>query len=528
MTRLLLSGLCLIAAASLASAQTPAPPVYSLPLAGTGDGGSSLPTNKLPAPAFIPGPPGAVSPGPEETQSLPQPDPAPALEQRIKQLEMQVNQLQNPVQNQPPGNPAVPAPEGIDFPPTPAGETGLFQFPYLDMQDGFFIRSPDGKNVLRITGQVQADYHGYLNSVDTTDIDTFEVRRARLGLEATVFEYYDFRILPDFGQGKVVVQDAYANVHYWNEFQIEVGKFKQPISYEEVAIMDRYVPFLERSMIDQITPARDPGIMAHAENIFAGRFDYGFSLSNGGINGDLDTNQSSDFDARVVIRPFNSPDCWCCLCGWQFGLSGGFGNEHEPINPSILHTPAGVPWFEFNSTVTAAGVRTRFCPEVAYFLGPLGLAAQYMDQHQEMRPAAALAAPKYQIDVPMQGFYVMGTLLLTGEQRTSYTELVPLAPFDVKAPCNAPGAWELAVRVSRLEVGADAFTPGVAQLSNPALWSSGATELTSGFNWYLNKWVRIQFNWEHAWFDQPVELGTAPVGKTQHQDSLLTRFQIIF
>jgi phosphate-selective porin OprO and OprP len=84
------------------------------------------------------------------------------------------------------------------------------------------------------------------------------------------------------------------------------------------------------------------------------------------------------------------------------------------------------------------------------------------------------------------------------------------------------------LRVSRLEVGYQAFVPLATQLANPALWSRGATEMTSGFNWYFNRFVRVQFNWEHAWFDQPVELGTGPSGKTQHQDTLATRFQIIF
>jgi hypothetical protein len=85
----------------------------------------------------------------------------------------------------------------------------------------------------------------------------------------------------------------------------------------------------------------------------------------------------------------------------------------------------------------------------------------------------------------------------------------------------------LAARVSRLEVGDAAFLPGPSRLANPDLFSSGATELTLGFNWYLNKLVRAQFNWEHAWFDDPVRLG-AGGGFVDGQDALLTRFRVIF
>jgi hypothetical protein len=40
--------------------------------------------------------------------------------------------------------------------------------------------------------------------------------------------------------------------------------------------------------------------------------------------------------------------------------------------------------------------------------------------------------------------------------------------------------------------------------------------------------VRTQFNWEHAWFDDPVQLGPSRRNLTKDSDALLTRFQIIF
>jgi phosphate-selective porin OprO and OprP len=512
MSKTLLGGLCLFVAVSVAFGQRPVPSFFE-------------PQDPQGAATACHNPRDVFDLGQNQEPTPPQPDSSSTLEQRLKNLETQFNQLQNPSTAQ--TEPRESTTSGSSD--TSGASREGSPFPFMDTQDGFFIRSKDNKNVLRLTGQIQSDYHGYLNPVDTTDIDTFVVRRARFGLEATVFQYYEFRFLPDFGNGQVVIQDAYANVHYEDDIQLQVGKFKQPISYEQVAIMDRFVPFLERSIIDQLTPARDPGIMFHGENLFDNRFDYAMALSNGETNGNLDTNNSSDFNARIVFRPFNSPE-WDELRYLQIGLSGGFGNEHEPINPSVFKTPAGVPFFQFNSTVTASGTRTRLCPEIAYFLGPLGLAAEYMDWHQDMRPGstAAFAAPRFLVDLPIDGWFVFGTLLLTGEQRTSYTELTPLAPFDIRCPWSAPGAWELALRVSRFEVGDQAFVPVATQLANPALWSRGATEMTSGFNWYFNKWVRVQFNWEHAWFDQKVELGTGQAGRTQHQDSLITRFQIIF
>lgn len=52
------------------------------------------------------------------------------------------------------------------------------------------------------TGQIQADYGAFLEERHYTDIDSFFVRRARLGIDATIFRYYGFRLLPDFSNAQ--------------------------------------------------------------------------------------------------------------------------------------------------------------------------------------------------------------------------------------------------------------------------------------------------------------------------------------
>jgi phosphate-selective porin OprO/OprP len=407
-------------------------------------------------------------------------------------------------------------------------------------KNGFFLRSEDDRFHLRITGQIQADYRAFLDGTDYTDIDTFLVRRARLGIEADMFKYYEFRLLPDFSNAQTPgnpaqerIQDAYLNVHYWNAFQVEAGKFKQPFSYEQL-IQDRFVPTVERSLIDQLVPARDEGVMIHGYNLFYGRFDYQVAVSNGEINGDEDTNELKDLVARVVVRPFNQTDWWL-VKGLQLGMGVTTGHEQEPIMPNQLRTPATVLWFTFNSTVRADGLRNRWSPEVVYFNGPLGLAAQYFRQDQKMSPIFAGPGSQYDISVPFEGFYVLATYLLTGEERTTYSApVVPNHPFDPCHPVMCAGAWELVARVSHLTVGDDVFVPLATgkktflTLADPTRSSLGATEMTLGFNWYLNAWVRVQFNWEHAWFEDPVRLGPGLSGYLKHQDSLLSRLQVIF
>jgi phosphate-selective porin OprO/OprP len=449
-----------------------------------------------------------------------------------------------PIADAPPA--LVPVPSGLSGPPSdpvsnvpdaaraPAGQvpTVQIQLPSnvltAGWEDAFFIRSANKDFVLRITGQIQADYREYLENHDTTDVSRFLLRRARLGVEADLLTYYEFRILPDFGQGQSRIQDAYLNIHYVDDLQIEAGRFKQPFSYEQL-IQDRYVPTLERSMIDQLVPARDIGLMLHGKKLLGDRLDWAVSVSNGEINGDTDTNGNKDLNYRLALRPFKGIEALDFAQRLQIGFAQSVGKEQEPVVPNTLTTPLGVRWFTYNSTVRADGMRTRYSPELVYFLGGFGFASQYFHQEQQLRPSSVGPGSRLQIDVPTEGFYVLATYLLTGEERTEYTQqIAPLRPFDPMQPFTSPGALEVVARVSRLHEGSQAFASGIRNLSDHRFSSSGATETTLGFNWYLNKWVRMQFNWEHAWFNDPVQLGDGPFGRLKHQDTLATRFQVIF
>ena len=344
-----------------------------------------------------------------------------------------------------------------------------------DNDRGFFMRSQNGWFNLRLTGQLQSDYRAFLDGRDYTDPDSFLVRRARLGIEADLFQYYEFRLLPDFSNAQSPnattaserIQDAYMNVHYWDAFQIETGKFKQPFSYEQL-VQDRFVPTAERSLIDQLTPARDEGVMLHGYRLLGGRLDYQAAVSNGETNGDYDDNKGKDFNARVAVRPFQE---WELLRGLQVGISGGIGKEEESVLPNALRTPDTVPFFQFNPTVRAEGLRSRWSPEITYFYGPLGFAAQYFHMDQHLQPTFVGPGSQYNLDVPFTGFYVLGTYLITGETRTTYS--MPIKPFRSFDPCHplqgtGTGNWSGACRgsISATKCSSRCASPG----RRPSRW----------------------------------------------------------
>jgi phosphate-selective porin OprO/OprP len=168
----------------------------------------------------------------------------------------------------------------------------------------------------------------------------------------------------------------------------------------------------------------------------------------------------------------------------------------------------------------------------AYFHGPFGVMAQYMRMDQEMCSGTTtvvggrtVAGPV--VNIPFEGYQVTATYLLTGEERKTFSQFItPNRPFDPLHPIASPGAYELVARLSHLQVGDEIFAPGNLRLANPAGNSHAATELTLGYNWYLNSHVRMQFNWEHAWFQEPLTLGANAIFR--QTNALLARFQIIF
>lgn len=411
--------------------------------------------------------------------------------------------------------------------PTPAGEFGgdLFGFDVVrsSFRDGMIIHSADQEHQLRVTGLLHSDFRVDANPGSAGGVDTFLVRRARLGIEANVFDHYEFRFVPDWGNNRAVIQDAYLNIHYIDEMQLQGGKFRPPIGYERL-IRARFVPTYERSLLDQLIPARDVGVMIHGQDLCGGRIDYALSAMNGTFSGDVDPNKLRELIGRVAFTPFPGeefPEVWRHL---QLGISGSIGKQGEPLAPSPLRTPGSIPFLTFAANVRGDGLQTRWTPEITYFHGPLGLVAQYYRMDRELRATNGLTPV---VAIPFEGYYVLLTHFLTGESRSTYNEVTkPLRPFDPRDPLTSPGAWELVVRLSRLRVGEDIFLASNGPLAVGSTSSPAATELTVGFNWYLNSLVRVQFNWEHAWYPRPVTLGSG--NSYLRTNAALMRLQIMF
>jgi len=83
--------------------------------------------------------------------------------------------------------------------------------------------------VIHFRGNLSVDGRYYSDAFTPMADDTWLIRRLRPTLEGTLWGNFDFRFMPDFGQGKSIVQDAWGDVRFAPWATVQFGKFKAPV-----------------------------------------------------------------------------------------------------------------------------------------------------------------------------------------------------------------------------------------------------------------------------------------------------------
>lgn len=396
-------------------------------------------------------------------------------------------------------------------------------------QDGFSLSSANHDYNLNLSGIIQGDGRFFTSGSDKNVGSTFFLNRVRPIITGSLGKYYNFNITPDFGQGRVTLQDAYINMTYWDYASLRAGKFKAPLDLERLQ-SDRDLAFSERSEIQNLVPNRDTGFSLHGR-LLEGRVFYDAALMNGVPNNtaadttDLDNNDGKDFVGRIFATPFElSENQW--LKGLGFGFAGSYGDERG-TTISTYRTYGMTTWFTYNKGVTASGLRARIEPQLYYYWRSFGLLAEYAQDEQSLNRFITVGsgATKRLINrtdtFTNTGYVVQGSYLLTGED-ASYGWVKPYHSFD---PRNGFwGAWEVAARISNVAAQTRQFQLGFA---NPSVSAKSATEWSLGINWYLTPNVKWQFDYANTFFDGGA--GTTAVPKDRPNESVFeSQLQISF
>lgn len=383
----------------------------------------------------------------------------------------------------------------------PAELKGMFK-------DGFTFESADKQHSLSISGRIHADYRSF--SEDSTNgnaADTFDIRRAYLGVSGKIYKDWSFEVTSDVAAS--TLEYAYVNYKASDAVQLRMGAFKMPFSFEELT-SSRFVDFQERSLVNAFAPGKDQGLMIYGEPV-KNTFSYAVAAMNGsGKNADEANSVSDDKDLIVRLATNLAP-----AVGMQDGvlhLGVGYTTGTVPGNVAptggIRTEGRGLTFFTPGAPGAATNDtdRSRMGLEGVVAFGPIKFQSEYVQANYENSTAA--------FDRDIDAYYASVNWMITGEKYSdSYTmggmrAIKPNQPFRKGA--EGMGAWELGVRYSKLDAGD--FTAGQFTGTNEA------EAITIGLKWIPVTPVRVYLNYTQTDFDTPIPV----VGGTTDDEKAIT------
>lgn len=376
----------------------------------------------------------------------------------------------------------------------PAAAQDPAQRPTVKWDNGLDVETPDSAAVFQLGALIQVDGRFAPDDPQHDVTDTFLVRRARPILQGRVAKYFEFRFVPDFANGSVVLFDAYLDVRFSKTLRLRVGKDKTPAGLEQLYADDSLL-IPERTLVSNLLPNRDVGIQAQGE--LGGVLTYVAAVFNGvpdGANGDVDPDSGKDVAGRVTLRPFNRSRV-AAMRGMGVAVGATSGRQTGTL-PSFKST-AQQSFFSYATGTTADGDRTRFSPSAFYYYKSLGAFAEYARTTQAVKGATATAALTH------TAWEVTGSFVLTGELASEHG-IAPRLPFD---PAHGHwGAFELAVRYSHLGVDPLAFAGGFAAPHA----SRAASAIGVGAVLYASENVKCALSFERTVFDDSPQATHSP------------------
>ena len=182
---------------------------------------------------------------------------------------------------------------------------------------------------------------------------------------------------------------------------------------------------------------------------------------------------------------------------------------------------ASPSFLQWNNNVVERGNRTLWALHTAYYYKSLSLYAEWQGGFADY---SLIGRPQpMTTHVPLGGFYVSGGYFLTGETVNRRSQVRPNRPFDLRKKTFGLGAFEVEARYSMLTIGNQIFTAG---LVDPNLWTDRVQAVDIGVNWYMNEYIKIYLDWQHAEFGSPTLYAPGQFQKTG--DLFWIRGQIYF
>lgn len=358
-----------------------------------------------------------------------------------------------------------------------------------------------------VSGFFHADLVGFnqdnLNKTTVGDLENGgDFRRARVAFKGNVTEDISYIMEFDFAETIPLFADVWVNfTHVPGLGNIRIGRWRQPFGMSELTSI-RELPFLERSTLFTFTPFRQTGVgfFNHNADESATWALSGFRYPSNGFGNNVGDGGGWGLSGRATLLPvYNNHGEELVHLGANYMYTEPsmdvlrFASQPEiqvaQTTGGLLPAPlTAVPFFVNTGAMSVQNTNT-FGLELAGAIGGVYLQSEARWAMVNMLDGSSETFP---------GAYAQARYILT-EEKLPYNKsggvfgrVVPDEAFSFSG--GGLGAWELAARWSYIDLnGANLAGPG-----------RRLNDLTFGLNWYLNKFTKFQFNYIHAFLDDPV------------------------
>jgi len=400
--------------------------------------------------------------------------------------------------------------------------------------EGFSLASEDEEFELTFHILNQVDYKAFSPSdQDPAAIDGVYIPRMRIYFEGKLTDPFRYEVsLQRSVEGAFDLLDANLDIRFREGFQIRFGRSLIPYGYTWYDHLEQYFIAPERPLFPlNFGLARAAGVQVFGKDTQR-RWQYSVGAYDGRIAGLADNSTTTDAAGYLNFRPFVVKHRGGLMENFNFGGSLVIGKAKRPEELLPLKTSiqasenddasiaASAVFLDFNPDVVQSGDRVLGAIHAALYSGPVSLETEWnASQFEFLNPADEI------VDVVANGFNITLASFVTGEQVSGREVVQPLRPFDPRCGFSNRGAVEPFIRYSYFYLGNEVFD---GDLADPADWTNEVSMTDIGFNWYLNRYTKLIFDWQHAGYSSPVLVNETTGQVSNSNDLYWFRCQFYF